>query len=124
MMQARLAKPEESETIIKWMDEQDPGSMYLIGKNTMTLVAENGKLRGCLPIRAVFFIDSMAHNPENRHRDTVHALVALLDSAVNMAKGLEVKELYFVATTKEIEKQAEDFGFYRIPFPVYRRRLP
>ena len=123
MMEARLAKPEEAETIVEWMREQDPNSLELLGKNALTLAAQNGELRGAMPLSLSLLIASMPMNPENRHRDSVVALVELLKAAVNLAKGLEIKELYFVGTTAEIQRQAGFFGFEEVPYPVYRRRL-
>jgi len=123
MIETRLAKPEEAEAIVNWMTEQDPASLHLMGESTLTLAAENGELRGAMPISMTFLISSMPMNPRNRHRDTVVSLVKLLEGAVKLAKGVGIKELYFVATTEEIEKQANHFGFYKIPYPIYRRRL-
>ena len=123
MITVRLSKPEESKSIVEWMDEQDPYSKDCFGPNTVTLAAENGTLRMAMPIQAVLMIQSMPRNPKNRHRDTVVSLVELLKGVVSIAKAGNVKDIYFVATTKGIEEQAEHFGFERVNFPVYRRRV-
>jgi hypothetical protein len=122
-MKVRLAKAEEVPTIVDWTEKQYPGAMDGFGKNTLIPVAENGCLRMAMLIQAVMFIWGIPANPKNEHRDNVIALADLLEGAVNIAKKYEVKNLYFVGTTPEIEKQAPHFGFEKVDEPVYRRRI-
>jgi len=122
-MKVRLAKSEELQTIVDWTAQQYPEAMDGFGKNTLIPVAENGELRMAMPVQAVFFIWGMPANPANQHRDNVLALVNLLDGVVRLAKHTEVKNIYFVATTKEIEEQAEHFGFEKVEQTIYRRKV-
>jgi len=122
-MIVRLANPEESQTIVDWIEKQDFYSLDCFGKNTVTLAAENGSLRMAMPVQAVLFIESIPQNPINRKRDTVQALKCLLEGVLSIARKGEVKWLYFLAGTKEIVEQAERNGFERVNLPVYRRRV-
>lgn len=123
MITTRVAKPEESETIVRWMEEQYPEALDAFGPNTLTLAAENGALKMAMPVQAVLFIWGIPENPENRRRETVVSLAKLLEGVVKIAQVHQVKNVYFAATTKEIEGQAVKNGFERVTDPIYRKVL-
>jgi len=122
-MKVRMATSEEVPQIVGWTAEQYPDAMDGFGKNTILPVAENGSLRMAMPVQAVMFIWGIPQNPINRIRDTVVALANLLDGVLALAKKTEVRNVYFIATTPEIEEQAVKFGFEKVTQPVYRRRV-
>lgn len=123
MMHVRLAKPEESGTIVEWLSSQYPEAMDAFNGNTITLAAENGELRMAMPVQAVLFIWAIPENPKNKHSDTVIALTDLLDGVIKIAQKQGVKNIYFVGTTEGIKKQAAFFGFHEVTEPIYRMVL-
>lgn len=122
-MRVRMATAEEVPTIVNWTAEQYPEALDGFGKNTIVPVAENGSMRMAMPVQAVLFIWGIPQNPLNRIRDTVIALANLFDGVLALAKRTEVKNVYFVATTPEIEEEAVKWGFEKVEQPVYRRRV-
>lgn len=123
-MNVRLAKPEEAKEAVEWIGMHDPDALYVVGsKNTMTLVAENGQREMYMPIQAVFMAETLGINPQTKHRNVCYALVDLFKGMVRLAKGLGVNEIYFVAGTEEIQREAKLRGFELVDKPVYRMKV-
>ena len=123
----RMAVPEEAGTILKWMIANSDKNNFDLDSmkypSTMILCAENGQPKVFMPMQACFFIDSLGPDPAIGNREQVLALAELLQAAKNLARNMQVGEIYFIGSDPEVNKQAELRGFERIGLPVYRLKV-
>lgn len=114
MMEARLAKPEEAELAVDWLNST-PENMFdpaVLGyPSTMTLCVANGEPLLFMPLQACFFMDALGKKPEIRKRDMAFALVKMIDAVRRMAVEWKVKEVYFFCKERTVSEQAPHFGF-------------
>lgn len=113
-MEARLAKPEEAELAVDWLNST-PENMFdpaVLGyPSTMTLCVANGAPLLFMPLQACFFMDALGKQPGIRKRDMAFALVKMIEAVRNLAAATKVKEVYFFCKEKTVSEQAPHFGF-------------
>lgn len=113
-IKVRLARPEEAETAIEWLNstEKNLFDPSIFGyKSTMTLCAENGQPSFFMPVQLCFFLESIGKRPGIRKRELVYGLVKFLESIRRAAIEWGIGEAYFFCKDETINEQAEHFGF-------------
>lgn len=114
MMEARLAKPEEAELAVSWLNST-PENMFdptVLGyPSTVTLCVANGEPQLFMPLQIAVFMESLGKRPGIRKRDMAFALVTMIAEVHNFAKGAGLKEVYFFCKERTVSAAAPDFGF-------------
>jgi hypothetical protein len=114
MMEARLAKPEEAELAVDWLN-QTPENMFdkmvLTYKSTLTLCVANGEPMLFMPLQICIFMDALGKKPGIRKRDMAHALIEMIAATKRFAKGSQISEVFFFCKERTVSAAAPHFGF-------------
>lgn len=123
----RGIKPEEFDTLVKWLVEQQDKNYVDLGMlsypKTAVLVAGNGTPNLFMPVQPVLMLESLAAKPGISGRDFMKSLKCLVDSVKEIAAKQGIAELYFFIGDKRIEKLGHYVGFEKMDLPCYRLRL-
>lgn len=114
MMETRLAKPEEAEMAVEWLNST-PENMFdsnvLRYQSTVTLCVANGQPLLFMPLQVAVFMDALGKKPDIRKREMAFALIEVIEATKRFAKGGQLSEIYFFCKEKTVSAQAPHFGF-------------
>ena len=123
----RLADP-DVEPVVDWCQANSERNAFdrdvLSYPSTKILAAhDNGTTYGYLPVQGAAILDSFGPNPEATPIQITAALIQLVKGAGLMAYANGMRELLMLASDETTALGAEQMGFEKLPFTVYRKRL-
>jgi hypothetical protein len=125
----RPVEPRDADLFNDWVNRIkdlnlfDPAVMEYPGTNTLA-VDINGEPALYFPFHPVIAGESLAPKPGLTPREEAVALKKLQEGLVNIAKGLGIREIYFVCKDESLGKFVEHYGYEHLPWNLYRLRVP
>lgn len=111
----RLADPEESQTVVDWLNgnpdnDFDPGILKYPTLQVLCSYNGIGPL-AYLPMHRGLILESTARRPGLSDVDSVQALRDLVKGAELIASANKIREMFFLMSDEAIAKVAMDHGF-------------
>ncbi len=127
-MNVRTATLDDAGRIVAWSAaniERNGLDVDVLGYPTTEIAcAENGEGPVYyLPMQVVVMLESAAPKPGTDKHTRAVALHAIVGSMLKQMTEKGIREVYFVGTDEETNRYAEQLGFRKVPWPVYKVKL-
>jgi hypothetical protein len=124
-LKLRFADASEKKTVLEWAlrtPEFDPSILDYPTLQTLVCYDADGPV-AYLPMQRVLMLESSARREGIGDLKSINALRDLIKAAEVVASSHGIKEIYFVATDKELGAVAARNGFEELPWKTYRMKL-
>lgn len=123
----RPARQSESRQFLEWSRSTEDNAFdpeAAARPSTFTLAAYTQESpTAYLPVAQVFMLESLAVKPGQTDLQTAVSIRELMKAVVLQAHIKGVGELYLVGSNPRTNAFAEDRGFEKVEYPVYRMKL-
>ncbi len=126
-LKLRFAKIDEAKQILEWLGST-PSNEFdadILGHPSLKVLASYNGIGACayLPMQNVCMLESVAVKPGLPLELAAQAFRDLVKGAELAAHSSGQREIYFLGTEENLGRMAENHGFERLPWPIYRMKL-